>query len=335
MKIVKPEDKRILNGPECFNLEPFKYPWAFDYFENMQSNHWTPSAIPMGKDLDDFKFRLNSPWQHIVENVLSTLTTMDHLASLNFSTFVSDNAPIKMTCPEINNTVVWQAGQETIHSWSYKILLDTLQFDTEDIYNRYVRIPQIKNKIEFSRDVMNLNTYNLDDFLFKYIFFAVIFEGVWFYGGFNPILSLGARSPALMRGTIEQLVYIMRDEEIHSNFGIEVIKAINKELGRDAFDSGFTARLQKMFKECLDLEEEYIKYIIAEPVFGYTADDHLAHTRYLINKRCYKLGVVSSIVNSTPQFPWLDAVSGAILKESNFFETRVKEYRVGQKLSWD
>lgn len=58
----------------------------------------------------------------------------------------------------------------------------------------------------------------------SYLFFAAVFEGCWFYNGFSPIFALQRRG--LMKGTAEQLQYIMRDEVMHCGFGLRVIKQI-------------------------------------------------------------------------------------------------------------
>ena len=64
-------------------------------------------------------------------------------------------------------------------------------------------------------------------FLRDLIAFYVVFEGMWFYTGFAQILSLGRRNK--MVGIAEQYQYILRDESIHLNFGIDVINQIKAE----------------------------------------------------------------------------------------------------------
>ena len=64
-------------------------------------------------------------------------------------------------------------------------------------------------------------------FLRDLVAFYVIFEGMWFCTGFAQILSLGRRNK--MVGIAEQYRYILRDESIHLNFGIDVINQIKIE----------------------------------------------------------------------------------------------------------
>ena len=50
---------------------------------------------------------------------------------------------------------------------------------------------------------------------------------MFFYCGFSQILSMGRRNK--MTGVSEQFQYIMRDESMHVNFGIDVINSIINE----------------------------------------------------------------------------------------------------------
>jgi ribonucleoside-diphosphate reductase beta chain len=53
------------------------------------------------------------------------------------------------------------------------------------------------------------------------IVFACIMEGIFFYVGFVQILALGRQNK--MTGSAEQYQYILRDESMHCNFGIDLI----------------------------------------------------------------------------------------------------------------
>ena len=52
-------------------------------------------------------------------------------------------------------------------------------------------------------------------------------EGLFFYVGFVQILSLGRQNK--MTGAAEQYQYILRDESMHCNFGIDLINTIKME----------------------------------------------------------------------------------------------------------
>ncbi|MGC8074379.1 ribonucleotide-diphosphate reductase subunit beta, partial [Salmonella enterica] len=64
-------------------------------------------------------------------------------------------------------------------------------------------------------------------FLRNLIAYYCVLEGIFFYCGFTQILSMGRRNK--MTGTAEQFQYILRDESMHLNFGIDVINQIKIE----------------------------------------------------------------------------------------------------------
>merc|ERR1739848_118361 len=59
------------------------------------------------------------------------------------------------------------------------------------------------------------------------IAFYCVLEGIFFYCGFTQILSMGRRNK--MTGTAEQFQYILREESMHLNFGIDMINQIKLE----------------------------------------------------------------------------------------------------------
>ncbi|BDZ72311.1 hypothetical protein GCM10025856_31360 [Methylophaga marina] len=232
-KPVNADDKRVINGEADINqLAPFKYPWAWNYFLNANKNHWTPLDINMAQDVHDYRHKLTLEERHVYENVLSYLTTSDILAMRNIGLAVME----KMTAPELQIYQARQVYEESLHTWTYQHCIETIGLDQSEIYNRYRVVPEIYQKIKLANDRLNTvmrsdidlrDPDELENFIMSYAFFAGIFEGSWFYNGFSPIFALQRRG--LMKGTAEQLQYIMRDEVMHASFGIRVCKQIMKE----------------------------------------------------------------------------------------------------------
>ncbi|MEW8364570.1 MAG: ribonucleotide-diphosphate reductase subunit beta, partial [Candidatus Thiodiazotropha sp.] len=227
MEPVNPDDKRVINGMTDINqLAPFKYPWAWEYFLNANKNHWTPLDINMAQDVHDYQHKLTLEERHVYENVLSYLTTSDILAMRNIGLAVME----KMSAPELQIYQARQVYEESLHTWTYQHCIETIGLDQGEIYNRYRVVPQINKKIQITNrrlasilraDIDLRDPDELQNFVMAYIFFAAIFEGCWFYNGFSPIFALQRRG--LMKGTAEQLQYIMRDEVLHASFGIRVV----------------------------------------------------------------------------------------------------------------
>lgn len=332
---VNPNDKRVVNGMTDINqLAPFKYPWAWNYFLNANKNHWTPLDINMAQDVHDYHHKLTLEERHVYENVLSYLTTSDILAMRNIGLAVME----KMSAPELQIYQARQIYEEALHTWTYQHCIETIGLDQGEIYNRYRVVPEINAKIQIANRRLNsilrtgINLKNrdeLENFVIAYIFFAGIFEGCWFYNGFSPIFALQRRG--LMKGTAEQLQYIMRDEVMHTSFGIRVIRQI-------ILEENVTLNpktIREMWDEAEAAESDYAGYILRDPILGYSREDHTEQFRFIANRRARQL----SLEEPFPQvkeaaLPWLDEQAN-LRKEKNFFETRVTEYQAGGALNWD
>jgi ribonucleoside-diphosphate reductase beta chain len=333
-KPINPEDKRVVNGQTDINqLAPFKYPWAWDYFLNANKNHWTPLDINMTQDVHDFQHKLTLEERHVYENVLSYLTTSDILAMRNIGLAVME----KMTAPELQIYQARQVYEEAMHTWTYQHCIESLGLNQSEIYNRYRVVPEIHHKIKMCnrrldsvlRPDIDLNDRDeLENFVMAYTFFAGVFEGTWFYNGFSPIFALQRRG--LMKGTSEQLQYIMRDEVLHASFGIRVCRQIilEENLKLDP------KKIQQMWEEAEAAEQQYAKFLLPDPILGYSAEDHIAQFRFIANRRANKLGHEIPFPGAENALPWLDEQAN-LKKEKNFFETRVTEYQTGGALNWD
>jgi ribonucleoside-diphosphate reductase beta chain len=331
---IRAEDKRVINGSGDINqLAPFKYPWAWEFFINANKNHWTPLDINMAQDVHDYHHNLKPEERHVYENVLAYLTTSDILAMRNIGLAVME----KMTAPELQIYQARQVYEEALHTWTYQHCIETIGLDQAEIYNRYRVVPEINGKIQLANrrlndalrhDINLKNADDLHDFVLSYTFFAGIFEGCWFYNGFSPIFALQRRG--LMKGTGEQLQYIMRDEVLHCSFGIRVVRQIMQEENVKLDPQA----VRQMWDEAEAAEIGYSKYLLPTPILGYSAQDHQEQFRFIANRRARQLGLDEPFPGAQNALPWLDEQSN-MRKEKNFFETRVTEYQTGGALKWD
>ncbi len=330
---IRAEDKRVINGKADINqLAPFKYDWAWEFYLNANKNTWFPTEISMGEDKACYA-TLSTAEKHIYDNVFATLTTSDVMAMRNIGIAVME----KITAPEIQAYIGRQIFDEVVHTHTYQHCIENIGLEAGDIYNRYRVVPEIYAKIKMAGDrIAYACEHRLDfdkpevikQFLVSYMFFAGIFEGVWFYHGFTPIYALQRQNK--MKRTAEQLQYIQRDESLHFQFGIKVINTIVAETGIKPEQD----EIHQIFKQAMDVEENYIRYVMREPILGYNMHLHMEQAKYLCNQRLVQLGYQPLYTGVKNILPWLDEQI-FIKKEKNFFENRVTEYQTGGALQWD
>ena len=321
-------DKRLIGGQDGINnLMPAKYPWAWDMVQKSIANTWFHHETPMGREKFSYEFELSDTERQLFLDVFATLTTSDIAILRNLAACVLK----QITAPEVELYLATQIAEERVHTITYQHIIEVLALGEDNIYSRYLTIPEIKAKFEFAGKYSDMiaHFHSLEDFVEGLIFYYAIFEGIWFYNGFSPIFSLQRRN--LMTGTGTQLQYIMRDEANHVAFGIRLLRGLEEEEGVRLEQD----KVHDLFRQALLLEEAYAHRVIPS-VLGYNAQMHVKQSRFLANRRLKQLGYAPLFEMAENVLPWLDEQVN-VQKEKNFFETRVTEYQSAASLdgTWD
>jgi len=336
---VRVEDKRVINaGTDVNQLVPFKYKWAWEKYLAGCANHWMPQEINMSRDIALWKDPngLTEDERRLVKRNLGFFTTADSLAANNIVLGTYRH----ITAPECRQFLLRQAFEEAIHTHAYQYIVESLGLDEGEIFNAYHEVTSIRAKDEFLIpfiDVLtdpNFKTGTLENdqkLLKSLIVFACIMEGLFFYVGFVQILALGRQNK--MTGAAEQYQYILRDESMHCNFGIDLINTIKLE-NPHLWTPEFRAELKDIFLQAVDLEYRYAEDTMPRGVLGLNANMFKGYLRYIANRRCQQIGLDQIFPNEENPFPWM-AEMVDLKKERNFFETRVIEYQTGGALSWE
>lgn len=336
---IRVDDKQIINCRADLNqLVPFKYEWAWDKYLTGCANHWMPTEINMSADVSLWKDPngLSEDERIIVERNLGFFSTADSLVANNLVLAVYRH----ITNPECRQYLLRQAFEEALHTHAYQYVIESLSMDESRVFNMYREIPSVAKKAAWALPF----TQSLGDPTFKtgtpkddqrllrdLVAFYVVFEGIFFYVGFVQVLSLGRRNK--MVGTSEQFQYILRDESMHLNFGIDVINQIkleNPHLWTEDFQKEITALIQ----EGVDLEYQYAVDTMPRGILGLNAGMFKEYLEYIANRRCVQIGLPPIYSNVSNPFPWMSEMID-LKKEKNFFETRVTEYQTGGTLSWE
>jgi ribonucleoside-diphosphate reductase beta chain len=336
---VQVDDKKMINCRSDLNqLVPFKYKWAWQKYLDACANHWMPQEISMTKDLETWKDpkALTEDERNIIERNLGFFSTADSLVANNLVLAVYRH----LTNPECRQYLLRQAFEEAIHTHAYQYVIESLGMDEAKVFNMYREVPSVARKAAWSLKYTqslsdpNFHTGTLENdqrLLRDLIAFYVVFEGIFFYVGFTQVLSMGRRNK--MMGTSEQFQYILRDESMHLNFGIDVINQIKIENPR-LWTQEFKAEIINMIKEGVDLEYAYAVDTMPRGILGLNAEMFKDYLQFIANRRLVQIGLEQQYPGATNSFPWMSEIMD-LKKEKNFFETRVTEYQTGGALSWD
>ncbi len=336
---IRVEDKRIINCSADVNqLVPFKYKWAWEKYLAACANHWMPQEVNMSADIALWKNPngLSEDERRIVKRNLGFFTTADSLAANNIALGTYRH----ITNPECRQFLLRQAFEEAIHTHAYQYIVESLGLDEGEVFNAYHEVSSIRDKDEFlipfidtltDPDFKTGTPENDQKLLKSLIVFACIMEGLFFYVGFVQILALGRQNK--MTGAAEQYQYIMRDESMHLNFGVDVINQIKLE-NPHLWTPAFRDEIRALFQKGVELEYRYAEDTMPRGVLGLNAGMFKEYLRFIANRRCQQIGVDVLYPGASNPFPWMAEMID-LKKEKNFFETRVTEYQSGGALSWD
>ena len=334
---VKVNDRRAINGTEAdvIQLYPMKHKFAWEYYLNANANHWLPTEISMQLDIEQWKSsHITDDERKAFETVLGFFTSADSIAANNIVIAFYKH----VTSPEIRMYLLRQAYEESIHTWAYQYIVESLGMDESRIFNMYREVEAIYDKADF---ILGFNegifdgsfktgTFEADQkFLENWCVFSLILEGIFFYSAFAVVL--GFKRQNKLTGSAEQIEYIMRDESLHLNFGIEMMNTI-KEENPDLWTQDFQDRITNQVREAAKLEYTFAQEVFPKGIFGLNADGFKQYIEYIADRRLERVGLKAQFGSQNP-FGWMSEVAD-LSKKKNFFETRVTEYKTGGSLDW-
>ena len=336
---VSVDEKAMINCRADLNqLVPFKYDWAWQKYLDGCANHWMPQEINMTADVATWKSSdgLSEDERRIVMRSLGYFSTADSLVANNLVLGIYR----LVTNPECRQYLLRQAFEEAIHTHAYQYCIESLGMDEGEVFNMYREVPSVAKKAawsishthELSDPNFSTGTIEADQQLLRNLIgFYAVTEGIFFYCGFTQILSMGRRNK--MTGVAEQFQYILRDESMHLNFGIDVINQIKLE-NPHLWTEEFKEEVTQMILEGTALEIEYARDTMPRGVLGMNAAMMEEYLHFIANRRLTQLGLSEQFPGAQNPFPWMSEIMD-LRKEKNFFETRVIEYQTGGALSWD
>ena len=336
---VSVDEKAMINCRADLNqLVPFKYDWAWQKYLDGCANHWMPQEINMTADVATWKSSdgLTEDERRIVMRSLGYFSTADSLVANNLVLGIYR----LVTNPECRQYLLRQAFEEAIHTHAYQYCIESLGMDEGEVFNMYREVPSVAKKAawsishthELSDPNFSTGTIEADQQLLRNLIgFYGVTEGIFFYCGFTQILSMGRRNK--MTGVAEQFQYILRDESMHLNFGIDVINQIKLE-NPHLWTEEFKEEVTQMILEGTALEIEYARDTMPRGVLGMNAAMMEEYLHFIANRRLTQLGLSEQFPGATNPFPWMSEIMD-LRKEKNFFETRVIEYQTGGALNWD
>jgi ribonucleoside-diphosphate reductase beta chain len=308
-------------------LKPVTYPWAMDLYDQAVANTWFPNEIQLGEDLADFK-KMTDEEKHAITFLMSYFNPNELLVNkaLAFGVYPYINAP------ECHLYLAKQMWEEANHCMSFEYVLETFPLDREAAYNSHVDVPSMAAKEEFEvKYIRRMTEETLDikttegkkDFVRNLVAYNIILEGIWFYSGFMVALSFRQRN--LLRNFGSLMDWVIRDESLHLQFGINLILTVLDE-NEDLQDPEFAEEIRQMIIGAVEMEEAYNRDLLPKGILGLNSEYVNQYVKYLADRRLEELGFDPHYNVSNPA-KWM-ATANDTLQLVNFFEATNTSYEV-------
>ncbi len=308
-------------------LKPITYPWAMDLYNQAVANTWFPNEIQLGEDLSDFK-KMTDEEKHAVTFLMSYFNPNELLVNkaLAFGVYPYINAP------ECHLYLAKQMWEEANHCMAFEYVLETFPIDREAAYDSHVDVPSMAAKEEFQvRFIKRMTEETLDitttegkkDFIRNLIAYNIILEGILFYSGFMVALSFRQRN--LLRNFGSLMDWVIRDESLHLQFGINLILTVLEE-NADLQTPEFADEIRQMILGAVEMEEQYNRDLLPSGILGLNSDYVNQYVKYLADRRLEELGFEAHYNVSNPA-KWM-ATANDTLQLVNFFEATNTSYEV-------
>jgi len=280
-----------------------------DFYKQHKASFWTPEEIDFQQDMNDWG-RLSKNEQYFIKHVLAFFAASDGIVNENLvENFLSD-----VKYPEARAFYSFQMAMETIHSETYRMLIETYVTDKSEqkqLFEAVRNFPAIKRKADWALRWTHRDTASFPE---RLIAFAAV-EGIFFSGSFCSIFWLKKRG--LMPGLTFSNELISRDEGLHCDFAINLYRnhIVNKLSSE---------RVKEILLGALNVEKEFITESLPAKLIGMNADLMSQYLEFITDRLLVQLGCDKEF-NVKNSFDFMDMIS--IEGTTNFFEKKVGEYK--------
>ncbi|MDY7537543.1 ribonucleotide-diphosphate reductase subunit beta [Undibacterium sp. 5I1] len=324
--------RRLINGPKdklmCVN--PLKHKWAWEMLDTFEKNTWFPKSIAMGRDIQDYKERLDDAERNMFDKATAFLSNLDGIQFDNLITNIGSH----ITSPEVSMCIARQAYEEANHVRAYATIIEAVSLDPLKVYGMYETDDILAKKNAFimaQSAALGEGEFTAEKFALAVIG-NIVLEGIYFFSGFYAFYLLAKNGKML--GSADQIKYIERDELGHLELFIHMFHTLQVEEPQ-VFTPAFKEKALNIIRQAVELETAWGKHIISGGVLGATDAIITERIKYLANLRVARLGWEPLYPNVKNPTPWVEKISAINGVESNFFEARPTDYQAGGALEWD
>ena len=235
------------------NLKPYEYPQLYDYVPAIRHSYWIHTEFNFTSDIQDFKAGLSEVEKSAIKNTMLAISQIE-VAVKSFW----GNIYQRMPKPEIGSVGSTFAESEVRHADAYSHLLEILGLNSE--FEGLKKNPVIMRRVHYLETALkNAKSEDNRDYAESILLFSLFIEHVSLFSQFLIIMAFNKHKNVL-KGISNVVEATSKEEQIHGDFGIDVIKII-KEENPEWFDADYATMIQGMCNEAFEAESKIVDWI--------------------------------------------------------------------------
>ncbi|APY09513.1 ribonucleotide reductase [Winogradskyella sp. J14-2] len=235
------------------NLKPYEYPDLYEYVPAIRHSYWIHTEFNFTSDIQDFKAGLSDVERSAIKNTMLAISQIE----VAVKSFWGDIYH-KMPKPEIGSVGATFAESEVRHHDAYSHLLEILGLNKE--FNDLKKKPVIMRRVQYLESALK-NSKSDDNRAYAdaVLLFSLFIEHVSLFSQFLIIMAFNKHKNVL-KGVSNVVEATSKEEQIHGDFGIDIIKIIKNE-NPEWFNEEYNATVQDMCREAFDAESKIVDWI--------------------------------------------------------------------------
>ena len=234
-------------------LKPFEYPELYEYVPAIRHSYWIHTEFNFTSDIQDFKTHLSESEKNAIKNAMLAISQIE-VAVKNFWGDIYHKIPK----PEVGAVGSTFAESEVRHTDAYSHLLEILGLNTE--FKNLKKNPVIMKRVRYlDAALTSSKSENEREYTESILLFSLFIEHVSLFSQFLIIMAFN-KHKNMLKGISNVVEATSKEEQIHGDFGIDLIKIIRKE-NPEWFDFKYEFKVQNMCKTAYEAESAIIDWI--------------------------------------------------------------------------
>ena len=235
------------------NLKPYEYPHLYEYVPAIRHSYWIHSEFNFTSDIQDFKSRLSVPERSAIKNTMLAISQIE-VAVKSFWGDLYHRIPK----PEIGSVGSTFAESEVRHADAYSHLLEILGLNSE--FKELKKKPAIMKRVRYLETALkNSRSDDNREYAEAILLFSLFIEHVSLFSQFLIIMAFN-KHKNMLKGISNVVEATSKEEQIHGDFGIDLIKILQKE-NVGWFTPEYHKNIQEICKQAYEAEQEVVDWI--------------------------------------------------------------------------